>query len=257
MPDRLKSASVWITARSAARSAAKSVAKSVPGLAGVARWTLLLFRPARRARERILREQPHQLYQPGGRTAFDRHPELFAALRDALAGVPRPRILSFGCSTGEEILTLKSYLPKAELAGIDINDHRLSQARRKVRDRSIRFWVAGSIGDTDAGTFDAITCLNVLHRPQTLHQWPADPTPYLSFASFERAVLDLDRALRPGGILVLDHMSFNFTDTAVAGNYAAIVTAITPGEPIKRYDRSNQPILVPLGQQASLWRKLS
>lgn len=187
----------------------------------------------------------------------DRHHELFSALRDGLADIPRPRILSFGCSTGEEILTLRSCIPHAELAGIDINHHRLKEARSKTRDRSIRFWVAGSVGETDAGTFDAITCLNVLHRPQTLHRWPADPRPYLSFATFDRAVLDLDRALRPGGILVIDFMSFNFTETVVAGNYAAIVIAVTPGEPMKRYDRNNQPILVPPGQYPSLWRKLS
>ena len=56
---------------------------------------------------------------------------------------------------------------------------------------------------------------------------------------------------------MLDFMSFNFTDTAVARNYAAIVTTVVPGDPIKRYDRNNQPILVQPGEQASLWRKLS
>jgi len=249
MPDRRKSADIW--------TAAKSAARAVPGLSRVVRWAMPLFEPASRASAWLLRKQPHRLYQPGGRTALDRHPELFSALRDGLADLPRPRILSFGCSTGEEILTLRSYIPHAELAGIDINRHRLRQARRKAHDRSIRFLVAGSIGETDAGTFDAITCLNVLHRSQTLHQWPAEPTPYLSFAAFERAVLDLDRALRPGGILVLDFMSFNFTETAVAKNYAAIVTTVRLGEPVKRYDRNNQPILLPPGEQASLWRKLS
>lgn len=249
MQDHRQSATIW--------TAAKSAAKTVPGLVRAVQWGRSLLRPAGRTSARLLRERPGELYQPGGRTAFDRHPDLFAALRDGLADVPRPRILSFGCSTGEEILTLRSYFPHAELAGIDINRVRLKKARSKARDRSIRFWVAGSIGETDAGTFDAITCLNVLHRPQTLHEWPADPTPYLSFASFERAVGDLDRALRPGGILVLDFMSFNFTDTAVARNYAAIVTTVVPGDPIKRYDRNNQPILVQPGEQASLWRKLS
>lgn len=249
MPDRHQSTSLWTAARSAA--------KAVPGLARLVRWALPLLDPATRSSARLLRERSNQLYQPGGRTAFDRHPELFSALRDGLAHNPRPRILSFGCSTGEEILTLRSYMPHAELAGIDINRHRLKEARSKAHDRSIRFWVAGSVGETDAGTFDAITCLNVLHRPQTLHQWPDDPTPYLSFATFERAVLDLDRALRPGGILAIDFMSFNFIDTVVADNYAGILTAVTPGDPMKRYDRNNQPILVPPGQYPSLWRKLS
>lgn len=234
----------------------KSVVKAVPGLSHAVRW--LRYLPSeRRVRARLWKDRPHELYQPGGRTDFDRYPELFGALRDGLAAVPQPRILSFGCSTGEELMTLASYIPAAKLAGIDINSHRLKEARRKVRGRSVRFWVAGSVGETDAGTFDAITCLSVLHRPETLHNWPADPTPYLSFATFERAVLDLDRHLRPGGILVLDYMSFRFIDTAAAVRYSAIYTLPAVGEPTKLYDRNNQPILVPPGEHASLWRKLS
>jgi SAM-dependent methyltransferase len=202
-----------------------------------------------------LLERPHELYQPGGRTEFDRYPRLFASLRDSLADLPQPRILSYGCSTGEELLTLRSYIPNARLAGIDINSHRLKQARRKMRDRSTQFWVAGSIGETDAGTFDAITCLSVLHRPETLHNWPADPTPYMSFAMFERAVVDLDRHLRPGGVLAIDYMSFRFVDTVVAERYTPIGKRQTTGAPAKRYDRNNQPILEPASEHYSLWRK--
>jgi len=92
-----------------------------------------------------------------------------------------------------------------------------------------------------------------------VHNWPADPTPHISFATFEAAILDLDAHLRPGGILLLDHMSFRFSDTSVAANYSPVRAADAPteGRPLKRYDRNNQPILVPPGEHASLWRKLS
>lgn len=92
-----------------------------------------------------------------------------------------------------------------------------------------------------------------------MHNWPADPTPHISFATFEAAILDLDAHLRPGGILLLDHMSFRFSDTSVAANYSPVRAADAPteGRPLKRYDRNNQPILVPPGEHASLWRKLS
>jgi SAM-dependent methyltransferase len=235
----------------------KSAVKSVPWLFGPIRSAFRLLPSERNARKRIWKERAHQLYQPGGRTEIDRYPRIFASLRDGLAHLPQPRVLSFGCSTGEELVTLRSYLPSAILAGIDINSHRISRARRKMRDRSTRFWVAGSIEETGAGTFDAITCLSVLHRPETVHNWPADPTPYLSFATFERAVIDLDRHLRPGGILAIDYMSFRFIDTVVAAHYTPIGALPKTGEPAKVYDRNNQPLVIPLSEHVSLWRKQS
>lgn len=247
MPGRSEPLDAW--------TSLKSAVKAVPVLSHAARWVARQLRLEQRAEARLLRERPHQLYQPGGRTALDRYPELFAALRGSLEGMPQPRILSYGCSTGEEILTLRSYIPSARLAGIEINAHRLNQARRKVRDREVQFWVAGSIDEADAGMFDAITCLSVLHRRETLHNWPADPTPHMSFATFERAVLDLDRHLRPGGILLLDHMSFRFSDTSLAPGYTALPASSPDGAPLKRYDRNNQPVLVPAREHASLWRK--
>lgn len=235
----------------------KSAIKAIPGIAPLGRWVLTRFNSDIQAEQRLLRERHPRLYQSGGRTELNRYPQLFTALRDALADIPAPEILSFGCSTGEEILSLRTYIPAARLAGIDLNPHRIATARRRIADSGVRLWAAGSVGETGAGQFDAITCLSVLHRRETVHNWPADPTPHMSFATFEAATLDLDAHVRPGGILLLDHLSFRFSDTSVAANYTPVrVTgAHTEGRPLKRYDRNNQPILVPTSEHASLWRK--
>ena len=45
-------------------------------------------------------------------TAPNRYPEIFAA-----AAAAARRILSFGCSTGEECVSLAEYFPKAEIIG--------------------------------------------------------------------------------------------------------------------------------------------
>jgi len=234
-------------------AAFRSTVRAIPGARALARWVLARFNPDIQA-ERRLRQDP-RLYQPGGRTQLNRYPHLFGALRDALADLSSPEILSYGCSTGEEILSLQSLIPGARLAGIDINARRIRVARRKIADASVRLWTAGSIGETEAGRFDAITCLSVLHRPETIHDWPADPTPYMTFATFETAVLDLDAHLKPGGFLLLDHLSFCFADTCVASNYTPVrIDGVQPG-PRKRYDRNNQPILVQSDEHVSLWRK--
>ena len=237
----------------------RSALRAIPGVRSLWHWMVTIHKPALREELRLLRIGHPRLYQRGGRTELDRYPRLFAALRDTLAGTTTPSVLSFGCSTGEEILSLRSYLPDARLAGIELNGHRLKTARRRIADPSVSLWQAGSIAETGAGDFDAITCLSVLHRRETIHNWPADPTPYMSFATFEAAILDFDAHLRPGAVLLLDHLSFRFADTTVASRYRPIQVpnAHADGAPMKRYDRNNQPVLVPPGEHVSLWRKLS
>jgi chemotaxis methyl-accepting protein methylase len=44
-----------------------------------------------------------------------------------------PRILSFGCSNGEEILSLwQKYFLRADIIGVDVNDEVIPQAQRNV-----------------------------------------------------------------------------------------------------------------------------
>jgi len=203
-----------------------------------------------------LREHHDRLFQVGGRTRPDRYPHLFAALRDNLDHVREPQILSFGCSTGEEIVSLKAYIPRGQFAGIDINSLRIRQARRRLADPGVRLWSAGSIGEVVAGQFDAITCLSVLHRREALRDWPADCTRYITFAMFERAIVDLDRHLKPGGLLLLFHTSFRFIETSVVSRYTPLLTVEPLSlEPAKRYDRNNRPVLEPRNERFALWRK--
>ena len=54
-------------------------------------------------------------HQGPTRTALNRYPEIFAAA--AAAAPDARRILSFGCATGEECVTLADYFPAAEIVG--------------------------------------------------------------------------------------------------------------------------------------------
>jgi SAM-dependent methyltransferase len=196
------------------------------------------------------------VFQVGGRTSIDRYPHLFAALRDSVSDLASPEILCFGCSTGEEVISLKRYIPGARFAGIDINPVRIRKARRRIADPTVQLWTAASIEEAGAGEFDAITCLSVLHRRETLHNWPAEPPPDFNFETFERAIADLDRHLRPGGVLVLYHTSFRFIETAVASRYTPLLVVEPLEETLsRRYDRDNQPILEPRHERFALWRK--
>jgi hypothetical protein len=68
-------------------------------------------------------------------TASNRYPLLFQACADYLASVKSPRILSFGCSTGEEVFSIGEYIPDAKIMGIDINRWCLKQCQNKNPDK--------------------------------------------------------------------------------------------------------------------------
>jgi len=164
--------------------------------------------------------QPAGLFQPYGDTDHDRYPALFRAARAVLGDGPDIRLLSFGCSTGEEVFTLRRYFPQAHITGLDINPHRIEICRRRLRqaggDPRIRFAVGNSADAMLAASCDAIFCLAVF-RHGKLQFGPAPRCDRLiRFSLFERTLSGLARCLKPGGLLVLCHSNFRFQDTELA-----------------------------------------
>ena len=67
------------------------------------------------------------------------NPTIFSACRDYFDGKQDLKILSYGCSTGEEVLTLRQYFPNAHIIGADINKHSLAICRKLPVDEKITF----------------------------------------------------------------------------------------------------------------------
>jgi SAM-dependent methyltransferase len=104
------------------------------------------------------------LFQPYGYTEYDRWPRIFAFVREQLSNGPAPRLLPFGCSTGEEVFTLRHYFPLAEIVGIHINSRSIALCRKKAdksRDSKIRFKLASSDNGSES-FYDAVFCMSVL-----------------------------------------------------------------------------------------------
>ncbi len=99
---------------------------------------------------------------------MDRYPRIFAACRDYFGGAPDLRILSYGCATGEEVLTLRRYFPAATIVGAEINEYCLAVARRHAVDDRIAFIESDSAAIRSRAPFDAIFCMAVLQRTPTL-----------------------------------------------------------------------------------------
>ena len=208
-----------------------------PKLAGTkaALRALGLYRPARaiyrfavdpsyRAGLRLQRRHPKNLFQPFANTSADRYPAIFGFARETLGDGPALRLLSFGCSTGEEVFTLRRYFPRAFVKGIDINPANIAlcEKRRAVSgDPNIVFALGDWTTAEPARNYDAIFCMAVLRHEFVAQEERCDP--YLDFADFERTVGDFARCLKPAGLLALRHCNFRFADTAVSGAFDCVM----------------------------------
>lgn len=194
-----------------------AVRRRVRGGVGMVR--IYATNPAVRRAAVLRMRRPPNLFQPFNDTADDRYPELFSYVRDRLGGRSGLRLLSFGCSTGQEVLTLRRYFPAAAITGIDISPANVADCRRAVAERpdpDIRFVCAGSTEDEPDDWYDAVFCMAVF-RHGDLSASDADSCAHrLTFGAFEATVADIARCLKPGGYLVIEHSNFRLADTRSA-----------------------------------------
>jgi hypothetical protein len=139
-------------------------------------------------------------------TFFGRHWSEHAVLRRYVPTDHDLSVLSFGCSTGEELLTLRTLFPGAHIFGCDVDWHGLQAARALVGNRAVIFESRPNtvLGH---GPYDVIVCNSVLLSPSRLEA-----------SLWLDAVSLLDAALKPGGILQIinSHIPFRFHPKAAS-----------------------------------------
>lgn len=207
----------------------RAAIQRLPGgkrVTGIVHW---LLDPLHRQAWHLARMDHPDLLQVSNMTARRRYPLLYQALADQLGGHPGPDILSFGCSTGEEAADLLAYLPQARVLGLDINPVAIRTARRRHRDARLRFAVAGTPAGLAPESLDAVLCLAVLQRGTLNNEVPADAGSILPFARVARMLAELDRCLRPGGLLLIDHTNYRFTDMPMADRYEPVLCKLGGG----------------------------
>jgi cyclopropane fatty-acyl-phospholipid synthase-like methyltransferase len=99
------------------------------------------------------------------------------------------RLLSFGCSTGEECQALSKRFPGAEIIGYDIDSYTVQSARKKNKNEQIYFH--DELGGT--GTYDLVTALMVFFCME-------EPIPKDRFVA---CLKKIDRHLNIGGVLMI------------------------------------------------------
>lgn len=170
--------------------------------------------------------QPKSLFQPSNRTSVDRYPRIFTFVQSALGAGSELRILSVGCSTGEEVFSLRRYFPRAAIKGIDINSRNIAACRKQLRrvpDPAISFESAGSTAGEPAALYDAIFCMAVLRHGNLALPGTTRCDHLLPFAEFAAAVEDFNRCLKPGGLLVIRHSNFRLCDAPAGADFETIL----------------------------------
>lgn len=196
------------------------------------------------ALHRRLRNPMTGRFQPYNHTLPDRYPWLFEFAARELT--PQDlNILSFGCSRGDEVFTLRRYFPLAALRGIDVDARNIATCRARAgSDARMSFHTAATTHGEPSNAFDAIFCLAVLVLGDLTTRDAKRCDPYLRFADFESVVSDFARCLKPGGLLFIHTSNFRFGDTAVARDFDVVLEA-SPEQlaPDVIYDCNNRLLL--------------
>ncbi|MBW7475803.1 class I SAM-dependent methyltransferase [Paenibacillus oenotherae] len=171
------------------------------------------------------------VHQTTSRTFMDRYPDIFAACRDYFDGKQELKILSYGCSTGEEVLTLRQYFPTAHIVGAEINRNSLAVCNSRPVDDKITFIYSTRDEIQKHGPFDAIFCMAVLQRkPHYIAEKGIRSLKKIyPFEKFEQQIIELDGLVNPQGLLVVHFTQYSLSDTAAASRYEAL----------GHYDQSN------------------
>lgn len=195
---------------------------------------------------RMLRRHAGHVLQPYPTTFEDRYPEVFTALSALLWDVPEPAILSFGCSDGSEVRSLRRWFPRARIIGLDPNPQMLREARAHLAlnpDRGISYIEANSTDALGDMQFDAILAMAVFRHGRLETEAPDRCDDVLPFVQFDKEVTAMHRHLRPGGWLSVWNGHFRFRDTTVAPHYQARTLTFTREVPLTLlYGRDNRRI---------------
>jgi hypothetical protein len=156
-------------------------------------------------------------------TYINRYPGIFSACQNYLDR-QNLKILSYGCSTGEEVLTLREYFPNAEIIGAEINKRSLKICRNLQVDNQTTFIYSKQNEIKKHGPYDAIFCMAVLQRkPHYIAEKGISSLKKIyPFEKFEKQIIELDEMVKPGGLLIVHFTQYSFVDTAIASKYTAL-----------------------------------
>ena len=184
----------------------------------------------------------NEMHQISNSTAMDRYPGIFSACRDYFGAKQNLKILSFGCSSGEEVLTLRKYFPSALITGSEINRHALSLCRKHKVDEKVTFVYSNATNIRKHAPYDAVFCMAVLQRSpnRVKNENIRSLKEIYPFEQFDRQISEFDRYLSERGLLVVQHAQYLFREASVSGNYQPIRSDEQEIDYNPKFDRNSE-----------------
>jgi hypothetical protein len=169
-------------------------------------------------------------------TKYNRYPDIFQACveyfdRDI-------NILSFGCSDGTEVKTLRElYFPTSNIHGVDISQKMVDQCNTKLKDDNTRF----TLPDKLDKNYDLIFCMSVLCRwPQT--EKINDCSSEYKFSEFETQLSILHDNLASGGLLVIYNSNFCFFESKIYPLYYPLTKEFPDSGFVHKFNSENKKV---------------
>ena len=178
-------------------------------------------------------------------TEFNRYPRIFSKVAEVISKIQehQANLLSFGCSSGEEIISLdKLYVKGANLIGVDISQKMIEEARKKIpENNTVRFFQTEEAGWKIQDGYDVVMALSVLCN------WPkteklVDIKSIYKFSEFEMQVKELSNFVKPGGYLVIHNTNYNFEDTKEFINFKIAEINLDAKGFVTRFDKQGNII---------------
>lgn len=168
-------------------------------------------------------------------TRFNRYPEIFRVLVQRVAslhgsdfGGRRLKILSYGCSDGAEMESLRAYFPDATIVGCDANAAMLMKAAKRVRRRE-GMAVVRSTPETlvDLAPFDLIVAMSVACR-YPLSRAADTLSSLYPFAEFADMATLFGEILGERGLLCLYNTNYWFEHADAATGFVPVRSPLVP-----------------------------
>ncbi len=153
----------------------------------------------------------------------DRYPDIFSACKKYFddLGKDSIKILSYGCCTGEEVVTLRRYFPNATIVGAELNKNSLSICKKRKLDDKIHFVYSKPNIIKHYGPFDAVFCMAVLERlpMKVLKEHIEDLHDMYPFEKYNKQIHEIDEYVNNDGLLITHFSHYDIMDTDLAENY--------------------------------------
>ena len=160
------------------------------------------------------------IFQEASTTEYNRHPDIFNFLKEKYKD-KNIKILSFGCSTGEECVSLNKYLPNASILGVDINKKSLAKAKQNNSRQNISYKYCEPNKISNLGKFDVVIAISVLCKhPEAIYL--DELTKIYPFERYEEMVNKLDTIVKENGLLIIRSSNYIFSDVKISNKYKSI-----------------------------------